>query len=119
MFQGRKARWTAPRADEAQEAAALALRLALMTAEALEMIGAQGLSVIEGPFGANAAYRATLASATGRPVEAAQGANGTALGAALLAAETARPSPPPTAQDRPDPILAAYAARWRAALREP
>ena len=117
MFQGRKARLTAPSADEAQEAAALALRLALMTAESLEMIGAQGPSVIEGPFGANAAYRAMLASATRRPVEAAQG--GTALGAALLAAETARPSPPPTAQDRPDPILAAYAARWRAALHEP
>ncbi|WP_018634247.1 FGGY-family carbohydrate kinase [Neomegalonema perideroedes] len=117
-FRGRKACWSFAPADEAQEAAGLAFYLALMTAECLAMIGARGPILVEGPFARNAEYRAMLAAASGRPVEASEGATGTALGAALLADSGARPAPPQIESAPPAPAFAAYAALWREALRD-
>jgi sugar (pentulose or hexulose) kinase len=71
----------------------------------------------DGPFAANAAFRAMLAAATGRPVVAdAAGATGTSAGAALLALpdtavwQAAAVSPPAPES----PTLTAYATKWRA-----
>jgi sugar (pentulose or hexulose) kinase len=118
-FQGRPHRWTVPEADlpPGQRTAAVSFYLALMTAYCLDMLGAEGPSLVDGPFAANAAFRAMLAAATGRPVVAdAAGATGTSAGAALLALpdtavwQAAAVSPPAPES----PTLTAYATKWRA-----
>lgn len=116
----RTARWIgAP--DAAERTAALSLYLAMMTATCLELVGAAGPTLVEGPFARNALYVAMLAAATGRPVRLpAPGSTGTSLGAALLAL----PAPPAApaiaaAVPDPDPALMAYAARWRSLVAEP
>jgi sugar (pentulose or hexulose) kinase len=111
-FRGREGGWTMAPRDAGEEAVALAFYLALVSAEMLDLLGAEGPVVVEGPFARNEDYLEMLEAATGRPAVAAGGATGTALGAALLAggpvpaAEPARPA-------RPRADLAGYAAAWR------
>ena len=121
-FPGRAATWRTPRPPAPGErAAALDFYLALMTATCLELIGAQGETVVEGPFAANPAYCRMIAAATGRPVlTGLDRASGTSIGAAMLArpqaAQAARPDqpvPPPPA------AWSAYAAAWRRAVGRP
>jgi sugar (pentulose or hexulose) kinase len=65
--------------------AAVTFYLALMTATCLDLIEADGPTIVEGPFVRNAAYLRMLAAATGRPVLPNAGrATGTSIGAALL-----------------------------------
>ena len=87
--------------------------LALMTATCLHLIGAQGETIVEGPFAGNSFYLQMLQAATGRPIKLSPSTStGTTLGAALLASKTSHPiaysaSVLPalaTAQD--------YAAQW-------
>ncbi|MGF6172785.1 FGGY-family carbohydrate kinase [Ensifer sp. 4252] len=67
------------------KAAAVSFHLALMTATCLDLIGARGDIVVEGPFAANAAYLRMLQAATARPVLAdSHNVTGTSLGAASL-----------------------------------
>lgn len=68
-----------------QRQIAASFYLALMTATCLSLIGAQGPTVIEGPFAENLNYLQMLSAATGRPVftDTAKG-TGTTKGAALL-----------------------------------
>lgn len=63
---------------------ALARYLAGRTATCLQMIGADGPTLIEGPFSANPAYVAALAAITGRAVIPSDQRTGTAVGAAML-----------------------------------
>jgi sugar (pentulose or hexulose) kinase len=70
-------------ADETYVAASL--YCALMTKTCLDLTGASGPIVVEGPFTRNALYIEALERATGRPVIAATGSTGTSVGAALLA----------------------------------
>jgi len=83
-----KARWAC---DEAtltgpERFVVVSFYLALMSATCLDLIGAQGEIVVEGPFAANATYLRMLSAATGRPVLiGSQSATGTSLGAACLA----------------------------------
>lgn len=118
-FQGRAAAWTCDEAalPDGQRAAAVSLHLALVAATCLELIGAEGPTLVEGPFAANAAFLAMLAAATARPVLLpAGGGTGASLGAALLAAPDARPAPARPAPPEADlPALGAYARAWRAA----
>jgi sugar (pentulose or hexulose) kinase len=112
-FRGRIGGWTAPPCDPGAEAVALGFYLALVTAEALELLGAQGPVVVEGPFAGNADYLDMLAAATGRAVIAASGgATGTAVGAALLAGGA-----PTEAERRAAPRrtagLGGYLGEWR------
>lgn len=110
-FQSRQHRWTADPATDGQRNAALSFYLALMTATGLQAIGAEGPTVVEGPFTANHDYLSMLATATARPVIPAQSRTGTAVGTAMLFAPP-RETPPDA------PILpqqgpaAAYAAAW-------
>lgn len=117
-FQGRKAVWTVAGLSDGERFVALSFYLALMTAFCLGMIGAEGPAVVEGPFARNRLYLAMLATALGRPVEAAgASATGTSLGAALLTAEAgAAASAGGEAVVRGDPRLAGYAAAWRRAV---
>lgn len=65
--------------------AVVSFHLALMTATCLDLIGARGDIVVEGPFAANGSYLRMLAAATGRPVFAdPHNVTGTSLGAACL-----------------------------------
>ncbi|MCR6501013.1 FGGY-family carbohydrate kinase [Shinella sp. CPCC 101442] len=114
-FPGRKARWTVSREklgdDEAQ--AVIAFHLALMTSTCLDLIGAEGPVIVEGPFAANRAFLMMLKATTGRTVLAGGSATGTSIGAACLAAGRApEPALVTIAQDLP-PEAADYAARWR------
>lgn len=117
-FQGRKAEWTVEEATltPAERFVAVSFYLALMTAMGLEIGGAQGPVLVEGPFAENAAYLDMLAAATGRPVEAVAG-TGTSLGAALLYAGP-RPAIARGANSRPlqEAALRRYASAWQARL---
>ncbi len=104
-------RWTAP-ATPAQREVALGYYLALMTAECLSLIGAKGPTMIEGPFAANAWFRAMLQAATGRAVIGSTNRTGTAIGAALLF-DPAKREPQTPVPFAVDLALVRYAATWR------
>lgn len=86
-FPDLKHEWTSPPARDGELAAALGYYLALMTAECLKNIGAEGPTVVEGPFAQNRQYLDMLATATGREVQTSSARTGTAIGAALLCAD--------------------------------
>ncbi|PWK69131.1 FGGY-family carbohydrate kinase [Aminobacter sp. AP02] len=86
-FPRRKSSWRGEPQSAGERFAAVSLYLAMMTAICLELTGAGGPVIVEGPFAKNRIYCAMLAAATGRNVLPGSGsATGTSLGAALLAA---------------------------------
>ncbi|HET9069159.1 MAG TPA: FGGY-family carbohydrate kinase [Amaricoccus sp.] len=118
-FPGRAHRWSVPEAGlaEGERAVVVAWYLALMTGVCLDLIGAEGPVVVEGPLAANAAFAEMLgAIVPGGLAPAAPTTTGTSAGAALLALPPGSgPRPEPAAAGRlRAPRLAAYAARWRA-----
>jgi sugar (pentulose or hexulose) kinase len=118
-FRGRTATWTVPRAQlsDAEVQAVIAFHLALMTATCLDLIGADGPVIVEGPFAANAAYLRMLGAATGRQILKGGGATGTSAGAACLATDhVAQPDLQPV-EPRHDAAMRDYALAW-AALAE-
>lgn len=117
-FPGRACEWRAPRPvgpEERQVAASF--YLAMMTATCLDIIGAAGPAIVEGPFARNVLFVSMLAAATGRGVSAdAAAMTGTSVGAALMAT-TSIPSPEPGSRHVAiEPAWAAYAGRWRACV---
>lgn len=102
-----------------QRFAAVSLYLAMMSAICLDLTGAAGPVIVEGPFAKNRVFGAMLSVATGRDVLASSGnATGTSIGAALLAAEGVSPdisfagiSPPPALADS----MLRHAEKWRQA----
>lgn len=114
-FPMRRSRWVPGEpADDAQRSVATSFYLALMTATCLDLIGADGPVVVEGPFAGNRLFTGMLGVATGRPVSvAAATTTGTSIGAALLASPTdislVASSP---GQYGPDDWKG-YAAAWR------
>ena len=119
-FQGRTHGWAPAEPDvtDPRRDVALALYLALMTAECLAITGANGPVIVEGPFAQNPLYLAMLAAATGFPVTASASQTGTAVGAALLFASPVSVQPAwPPAQSAPDDLkMIGYAKAWRAAV---
>jgi sugar (pentulose or hexulose) kinase len=103
-----------------QHFAAVSLYLAMMSATCLELTGAAGPVIVEGPFAKNRAFGAMLSVATGREVLASSGsATGTSIGAALLAADDIRPDIAFAATSAPSALagpMARYAGKWRQAL---
>jgi sugar (pentulose or hexulose) kinase len=117
-FPGRQAQWL--NVDEASPAdrwAGACLYLALMTQTCLDLIGADGPIMVEGPFSHNAAFLTALASLTRRDVLAVHGSSGTCQGAALLAGVT--PAPRTNTQFAPAEIegLVTYAEIWGSLAR--
>jgi len=106
----------------------IAFYLAMMTAECVSLIAAEGPTIIEGPLSANKAFLQMLVAATGRPVEVSTSRTGTSIGAAMLvAASSASLSGADWAKDwaAPQEItvdevtharLQQYAERWRDVL---
>jgi sugar (pentulose or hexulose) kinase len=97
--------------------AAASLYTALMTNTCLELIGAAGPTIVEGPFSRNQAYLSALRSLTGREIIASPGSTGTSLGAALLAGARCPLKP---VSDDVAPLNEAfdiYARNWRDSLR--
>ncbi|PSJ56593.1 FGGY-family carbohydrate kinase [Kumtagia ephedrae] len=118
-FQHRTAEWLPAEATEPGERfAAVSFYLAMMTATCLDLIGAQGDTVVEGPFGQNRCFARMLATASGRPVVVSKGSTGTSIGAALLCARET-PSGLATGDTviAPEPAWSTYAERWRAAVK--
>lgn len=116
-FQGRKASWSTGTRSSAETEVALGYYLALMTAECLEAIGAEGPTLIEGPFSANPWFRDMLAAATGRAALPSPFRTGTAVGAALLFAPSEARTAGTEMPEAPDPALLAYAESWRQRVR--
>lgn len=113
-FPHREAIW--PNGDAktpAERTAAASLYAALMTHVSLGLIGAEGTTVVEGPFARNAVYLSALRSLTLRDVTALPGSTGTSLGAALLAGATV-PAQAKTGNAQPlDAGFDAYAKAWQ------
>jgi sugar (pentulose or hexulose) kinase len=119
-FPGLRFGWQ-PRApaSDGERCAAAAFYAALMARECLDLIGAEGETVVEGPFGGNRGFLRMLATATGRPVLPAGHGAGTGLGAALLAGplSSGRPAPLPVLPET-DPLWTGYVATWRDAVAQ-
>lgn len=107
----RKAEWILEPANPAERRVAASLYEALMTVTCLDLIGAEGPLIIEGPFASNGLYLEALHSLTGRPVFASEATTGTAIGAALLTGLQLKvPMHPVTGTIEK---LKTYAAIWR------
>ncbi|MBE7184492.1 MAG: FGGY-family carbohydrate kinase [Methylobacterium mesophilicum] len=103
----------------AERHVAVSFYLALMTSTCLDLIGAEGETILEGSFTQNPLFARMLASATGRPVRvAAQGGTGTSIGAALLAAPAGTRFAEEGAVVSPDPALVPYAKAWQQKLED-
>ncbi|MDC7746397.1 FGGY-family carbohydrate kinase [Rhizobium binxianense] len=116
-FPGKASRWIgAEEASREERYAAACLYLALMTDACLGLIGAKGPVIVEGPFALNGTYLKLLAALVGREVMAVPGSTGTSQGAALLTG--IRPVSGTETHIPPTDIpgLAAYRARWYAAM---
>ncbi|MEM5469375.1 FGGY-family carbohydrate kinase [Celeribacter marinus] len=111
-FKEREYVWThAPTTDGAR-IYALSLYLALMTQTCLDLIGARGPAVVEGPFARNSDYLNMLAALRPDGVEIEGSATGTSIGAAMLLSQgttenTATRIDAPSQDD-----LRAYAREW-------
>jgi sugar (pentulose or hexulose) kinase len=84
-----------------------------MTAACLDLIGAGGGIVVEGPFALNRIYISALASLTGLDVVALPGSTGTSLGAALLTGITPAAAPAPQGTALILPALTDYRRIWQ------
>lgn len=116
-YPGQHMRWTqtAPGVGTGQRAAALSFYLAMMTDTCLRLTGAQGPTIVEGPFARNPEFTTMLGAATGRPVLTSSAVTGTSIGAALLFGKSDALAEPTQAPDGGDkPALHRYAAHWRA-----
>lgn len=103
--------------NNGQRFAAISFYLALMTATCLDLIGADGPIIVEGPFARNRLFTQMLAAATARAVTASEAATGTSIGAALLASDQRKVQGKGEGMEPPaDPAWADYARSWRAAV---
>lgn len=114
-FQGRQMQWSGEEPDigTGRRACALSFYLALMTDTCLQLTGASGPTIVEGPFARNAEYLSMLKAATGRPVLTSDAATGTSIGAALLIGEPielSKPTPFGAEENLQD--LKEYAKQW-------
>lgn len=122
-FPHRVCKWRPFEPKDARRAACASLYLAMMTATSLELTGARGEIIIEGPFSRNRTYLEMLHAVTGRRVLAMTGSStGTSVGAALLALgrnhmlPKTDESPVEVDQERGEGMLA-WRDAWSAAVK--
>ncbi len=119
-FPDARSSWSAGDAiTDAERTVAASFYLAMMTATCLDLIGADGPTIIEGPLARNTAFARMLASATARPtIGESRAATGTSIGAALLVAPpTKRPPYAAPYVWRHDSLWSPYAAAWNATVK--
>lgn len=116
-FPGKQFGWIGGEPEGGTRMAAASFYAALMGAECLSLVGAEGPVIVEGAFGGNAAFLRMLATATGRVVRGSGQGAGTGLGAALLAGplQAAGPSALEVLPER-DAAWTGYVAAWREAV---
>ena len=118
-FKGRSTQWVgdAPDIGTGKRGAAVALYLALVTAECLSNIGHAGDIIVEGPFAGNRIYLDMLSVIANSDVRRSLGSTGTSAGAALLVTGANVPPPvdesPLTISDETRAAFQSYAALWR------
>ncbi len=116
-FPGREMRWLRPPGSEGQRLVALSWYLALMTRTCLQLVGARGPVIVEGPFARNPDFLDMLAALCPGGVQTAGSATGTSAGAALLCLKDA---PAPATRSHPAPAdadaLRRWAEAWQAAV---
>ena len=115
-FPGRPGGFTSEPRTEGQRMLALSWYLALMTDTCLDLIGAEGPVIVEGPFGRNPDFLQMLAALRPGGVESATSATGTSIGSALLFVPDHRETPGTRADPRDPEALRRYAEGWKAAL---
>lgn len=88
-FKGHRSGWVGdePMVGTEERGAAIALYLAMVTAECLSNIGHSGPIIVEGPFAGNPIYLEMLGVAAVSDVYRASGTTGTSSGAAMLVRE--------------------------------
>ncbi len=122
-FKGSHMRWLGaePASGTGARGAAVALYLALVTAQCLYNIGHEGVLIVEGPFAGNRLYLEMLNVASGAQVHTSSGTTGTSLGAALLVQSDNAPSvalePAVRVEAERAAALASYASAWRDAVQ--
>jgi sugar (pentulose or hexulose) kinase len=117
-FPNRQSRWIGAEPRNGRRFVAASFYAAMMTATCLDLIGASGDIVVEGPFASNGPYLDMLAAATGRGIIAETGSTtGTSLGAAMLAGAPIRPSASAVREpsSRTD-ALREYARLWKSRI---
>jgi sugar (pentulose or hexulose) kinase len=115
-YPGRETSWSGaePPIGSGARSAALSFYLAMMTHTCLTLTGADGPTIVEGPFSQNPEFIAMLCAATGRPVLRSGTETGTSIGAALLFGKSARLKPPvQTAVPKDLHLFATYAVHWQ------
>lgn len=113
-FPHRAFRWTAEPETAGQRLLALSWYLALMTRTCLDLVGARGPVIVEGPFARNPDYLDLLAALSPEGVETAASATGTSAGAALLCTATAAPSVTRRVPPADPAMFDAYVKLWKA-----
>ncbi|WGT49543.1 FGGY-family carbohydrate kinase [Thioclava nitratireducens] len=109
--------WIGEAASPGERMAAIGFYLAMMTESCLNLIGARGPAIVEGPFASNPAYLDMLAALRPEGVKVAQSATGTSVGAAMLAlTENAPPKARSHQQPEQADALRVYFERWREAI---
>ncbi|MET1416857.1 FGGY-family carbohydrate kinase [Roseibium sp. HPY-6] len=100
-FRGARAGWNIDDSSlsDGERYAAASFYLALVTSKCLDLIGAEGPTIVEGPFARNDLFMKMLEVASGRVAEGSKvSTTGTGLGAALLVSDTLKnPVEPPDA----------------------
>ena len=118
-FPGKRFGWIGGEPEGGARMAAASFYAALMGAECLSLVGAEGPVIVEGAFGGNLAFLRMLATATGRVVRGSGQGAGTGLGAALLAGPL-QAKGPGAVEILPegDTAWTGYVAAWREAVRD-
>ena len=118
-YSGRREGWKDKEPSGGERFVAASFYLALMTATCLDLAGAEGEIVVEGPFASNEPYLSMLAAATARPVarQKVQG-TGTSIGAALLAGgpDIVVPNPEFATTSDKTAAMRSYARIWNRAV---
>ena len=115
-FPHRQSAWVNAPERLGQRQLALSYYLALMSDHCLGLIGARGVTIVEGPFAQNADFLQMLAALRPEGVECAASRTGTSVGAAMLCLEAAKPPATRKITPQEPEALRAYAALWRQTL---
>lgn len=116
-FPDRKAEWINEPASDGARVYALSLYLALMTHTCLNLIGARGPAIIEGPLARNEDFLDMLAALHSDGVKVSLSRTGTSNGACQLISDAPSAQPKPWVCAADQEKLRAYAQDWMARTR--